>query len=232
MTLLTDPNIAFVLFVVGMAGILVELVHPTLLGGVVGALCLVLAFIGLSSLPLNAAGLVLVAFGMILFALESQVATHGILAAGGLAVFVLGASVFYAAPPGSRAPVDSVAAPVIAAAAGSFAVFMGVMVWAAIRVRRLPAQRDGVGTTPVPGTAGTVQAPLSPVGTVHLAGEIWSARSVDGRALDRGTPVSLVAIDGLVAVVAAASVVPPGTLPPSPPRPPAQSPAAPPAVRP
>jgi membrane-bound serine protease (ClpP class) len=215
MTLLSDPNVAFLLFVVGLAGILVELVHPTILGGVVGALCLVLAFIGFGGLPLNVAGLILLAFGMVLFALESQISTHGILAIGGLAAFVIGASILYV-PPASTVPAPAVATPVILVTAAGFALLMGAIIYAALRIRRLPAQREGVGTTPKPGSTGTVQAPLVPLGTVFLAGETWSARTADGRELDRDVPVRLVSFDGLVAVVAPDSAAPRPPAAPSP----------------
>ncbi len=209
--LLSDPNIAFLLFVVGIAGLLIELVHPTIVGGIVGALCLILAFIGFGSLPLNVAGLILLAFGMLLFALESQITSHGILGLGGLIAFVLGASILYSQPVG--APVEpsvAVATPVIFAAAATFAVFMGAIVLAAIRLRRMPAQAEGVGTRPSPGTTGTVQAPLDPMGTVHLGGETWTARTADGDELDRDTPVRLVGFEGLTAIVAADSSAPAG----------------------
>ena len=225
MTLLADPNVAFLLFVVGLAGVLVELVHPTILGGVLGAVCLVLAFIGFGGLPLNVAGLVILAFGMVLFVLESQVSTHGVLAVGGLIAFVVGASILYA-PPTGAVSAPTVATPVIAVSAAAFALLMGAIVYAALRIRRLPRQHEGVGTTPKAGTIGTVQAPLAPQGTVHLAGETWSARAADGRELLRDVPVRLVGFDGLVAIVM------PDTAPTAPPRPSAPSTAAPPAARP
>jgi membrane-bound serine protease (ClpP class) len=200
MTLLSDPNIAFLLFVGGLAGILIELVHPTVLGGVVGAVCLVLAFIGFGSLPLNVVGLVLLAFGMVLFALESQITTNGILAIAGLIAFVLGASILYSAPAGT-ANEEHVATPVIVSAAAVFALFMGAVAYAAIRVRRMVAPRGTVGTAVPVGTTGIVQAPLAPQGTVHLGGETWSARTADGGELDRDAPVRLVSFDGLIAVV-------------------------------
>jgi membrane-bound serine protease (ClpP class) len=207
--LVSDPNIAFILFVVGLAGLLLELVHPTIVGGIVGGLCLILAFIGFGSLPLNVAGLVLLAFGMLLFALETQIVSHGLLALGGLIAFVLGASILYSPPAGAPIEPDvAVATPVIVSAAAVFAVFMGAIAYAAMRLRRLPAQREGVGTTPRPGAVGTVQAPLAPMGTVRLAGETWTARTADGRPLDRDTPVRLVAFDGLTAVVAPEAAAP------------------------
>jgi membrane-bound serine protease (ClpP class) len=202
MTILSDPNVAFLLFVVGLAGLLVETVHPSILGGVIGAICLLLAFVGFSGLPVNIAGLLLIGFGMVLFVLESQLTSHGVLAAGGLIVFVIGASVLYSQPPGpASGPTIAVATPLIVMTAALFAAFMGAVIYAAVRVRRMTAPRGAVGTSVPLGTVGVVQAPLSPQGTVHLGGETWSARSADGGRLDRDTPVRLVGFDGLVAVV-------------------------------
>jgi membrane-bound serine protease (ClpP class) len=224
--LVSDPNLAFVLFVVGLAGLLIELVHPTVISGVVGGLCLILAFIGFGSLPLNVAGLLLLAFGMILFALESQITSHGVLAFGGLVAFILGASILYSPPSGAPLePPVSVASPLIAVMAAVFALFMGTVTIAALRTRGMVAPRGAVGTTVPLGTVGVVRAPLAPVGTVYLGGETWSARTADGRELDRDTPVHLVAFDRLVAVVA------PESQPAARPGPPVtQPPAAPPAA--
>ena len=201
--LLTDPNIAFVLFVIGLAGLVLELVHPTIVAGIAGGLSLILAFIGFGSLPLNIAGLLLVAFGMFLFAIETQIVSHGLLTIGGLVAFVMGASVLYAPPHGDPArPLVTVALPVIITAAVAMAGFAVGIAWAALRVRRMASPSGTVGT-PVPlGSPGVVQAPLAPLGTVHLAGETWSARTADGTELGRDARVQLVRFDRLVAIVA------------------------------
>ena len=88
--LLADPNIAFVLFVIGGLGLATELVHPNLLTGIVGSICLVLAFIGFGSLPLNVAGLILIGLGLLLFVLEVNIPSHGLLTLGGLICLALG----------------------------------------------------------------------------------------------------------------------------------------------
>jgi membrane-bound serine protease (ClpP class) len=203
--LLSDPNIAFVLFVLGLAALVIELFHQTILAGVAGVLALILAFVGFGSLPLNFAGLLLVAFGMLLFALETQITSHGLLGLGGVVAFVLGASVLYSPGPGDTANLVHVALPVIIVMAAAMLALVVAIAWAARRIRRMAPPRDTVGTALPVGTPGIVQMPLAPLGTVHLGGETWSARTVDGRQLDRGTTVSLVAFDRLVAVVAAAA---------------------------
>ena len=81
--LLSDPNIAFILFVVGALLLATELVSTNLVTGILGALALVLAFIGFGSLPLNVVGLLLLAFGFVLFVLETQIVSHGLLTVAG-----------------------------------------------------------------------------------------------------------------------------------------------------
>lgn len=214
--LLTDPNIAFVLFILGLAGLIIELVHPTVIAGILGGLALILSFIGFGSLPLNVAGLILIAFGMGLFLLETQITSHGLLTIGGVVALVLGASVLYS--PGGQNPISPVVAvawPVTLSVAATMGLFGVAIAYAFVKVRRLAPQRSGVGTLPPPGTEGIVQGPLNPLGTVLLRGETWSARTPDGIELDRETPVRLIAIHGLVAVVEPAWA-PPGVRPPSP----------------
>ncbi|HET8586557.1 MAG TPA: nodulation protein NfeD, partial [Candidatus Limnocylindria bacterium] len=93
--LLTDPNIAFILFTIGFYGILAELFHPNFFSGTLGAIAIVLAWIGSSSLPLNVGGLLLILIGIGLFVLELNVTSYGLLTVGGIVAFVLGAFALY-----------------------------------------------------------------------------------------------------------------------------------------
>jgi membrane-bound serine protease (ClpP class) len=200
--LLSDPNIAFVLFVIGLVGIVIEFFHTNLVTGTVGAIALVLAFIGFGSLPLNAAGLLLVAMGVGLFILETQITSHGLLTVGGIAAFALGASALYTTPLGDPTqPIVQVAPAVIVVTTGTTAILMVLVTLAAIRSRNMVSTTGTVGVRIPIGTLGLVQAPLAPVGTAHLAGEAWSARTADGRPLPRETRVRLVSFDGLTAIV-------------------------------
>jgi membrane-bound serine protease (ClpP class) len=203
--LLADPNIAFILFTLGFYGLLFELQNPNFVTGILGAFALILAFIGFGSLPLNIAGLLLVGLAIILFVLELTVTSHGLLAIGGLVAFLLGASALYTEPATPTAPSVEVALPVILAMTLLTALFVGVVLWAAVRTRRMPRANIGVAggegpTLPV-GTAGDVRRPLMPLGSVYAAGEEWSARSVDGRAIERGVPVRIVGHEGLTLIV-------------------------------
>jgi membrane-bound serine protease (ClpP class) len=199
--LLSDPNIAFVLFTIGLYGLIFELQNPNFVTGILGALALILAFIGFGSLPLNLAGLLLLGLGVVLFILETQVVSHGLLAIGGIICFALGASALYTQPGDPTQPIVEVATPLILVSTLTTALLMGLITLAALRSRRMAAPAGTVGV-PVPlGTTGIVQAPLAPQGTIHLGGETWSARTADERPLERATPVRLVGFDGLIAIV-------------------------------
>jgi membrane-bound serine protease (ClpP class) len=199
--LLSDPNIAFILITVGFYGLIFELQNPNFVTGIVGALAIILAFIGFGTLPLNVAGLILIGFAILLFALEPTVTSHGLLTVGGLVCFVLGASALYTAPGDPFGPIVFVATPLIVVMTVTTAVFMGLIVYATIRSRSMVGSPGLVGAALGIGTSGIVRRPLEPLGSIYAAGEEWTARSVDDRPLDRGTPVKVVEVDGLTAVV-------------------------------
>ncbi len=199
--LLSDPNVAFILFTLGFYGLLFELQNPNFVTGILGAMAIILAFIGFGSLPLNLGGLLLIGLAIVLFALEFTVTSHGLLAVGGLICFVLGASALYTEPGNPLAPAVSVALPLLVVTSVTTAAFVGVVVITAIRTRRLAPTSGLVGAGFEPGVRGVVHRPLTPTGSVHAGGEEWSARAVDGRSLDRGTPVRIVGTDGLTVLV-------------------------------
>ncbi len=201
--LLSDPNIAFILFTIGFYGLLFELQNPNFVTGILGALAIILAFIGFGSLPLNVGGLLLILLAMVLVGLELTVTSHGLLGAGGLITFALGASALFTQPGDPFEPLASVAPPVIATTTVTAGVFLLLIVWAAIRSRGMPSPAGVVGSASAlpPGEPGVVRRSLEPVGSVHVAGEEWSARTVDGTPLERGVHVRVVATDGLTVIV-------------------------------
>ncbi len=202
--LLTDPNIAFILFTVGFYGLLYEVINPNFTTGVIGAVSIILAFIGFGSLPLNVGGLLLVGVAILLFVLELTVTSHGLLTVAGLICFVLGAGALYTEP-GPNAPDVSVAWPVIGVMTVLTAAFMTLVVIAAFRTQRMVSVPMGLGGGSGgmlrSGTHAEVRRPLEPTGSVYAAGEEWTARSADDRPLERGTPVRVVRQDGLTLVV-------------------------------
>jgi membrane-bound serine protease (ClpP class) len=199
--LLSDPNIAFLLFTIGTLALVFEIFNPNLVTGVIGAISLLLAFIGFGSLPLNIAGLLLIGLGIVLFILEASITSHGLLTIGGLVAFALGASALYTTP-GPFGPEVAVALPLVAGMTVAAGLVMALVVYAASRSRALVGSPGTVGTIESPpGTLAEVRRPLDPVGSVYADGEEWTARSADGRSVARGTPVRVVAHEGLTVVV-------------------------------
>lgn len=198
--LLVDPNIAFLLFTVGALALLFELQNPNLLTGVFGVIAIILSIVGFASLPTNVAGLLLVGIGLILFALEPAIPSHGILTFGGIVAFVLGGSVLYSQP-GPLGPDVRVAVPLLVAAAATAAAFGLLITTVAIRTRRMVGPVGSPSASIPAGTVGEVRHPLEPIGTMYAAGEEWSARTADERTLPRGTPVRVIRTDGLTLVV-------------------------------
>jgi membrane-bound serine protease (ClpP class) len=201
--ILMDPTIAFLLFSVGSVGLLAELYNPNFVTGILGALLIILAFIGLGALPLNVGGLLLILLAMVLFGLELTVTSHGLLGFGGLVCFALGASALFTIPGDPFAPAVRVAPAVIFTATATAAVFLALVVWAAIHSRGMASPNDTVGRAVAlpPGAGAIVRRPIEPIGSIYIAGEEWSARSLDGRPVERGVPVRVVRTDGLTAIV-------------------------------
>lgn len=198
---LADPNIAFILFTVGVYGLLFELQSPNFVTGIVGAIAIVLAVIGFGSLPVNIGGVVLIGIGIVLFILEPTVTSHGLLAIGGIVCFALGAAALYTEPSFPGAPDISVALPVIVTMTVLSALFMILVVFAAIRTRHMTTAEGLIGSGLPQNTLGEVRRPLTPIGSVYAGGEEWSARTPDDRSLDRGTPVRILRQEGLTLVV-------------------------------
>jgi membrane-bound serine protease (ClpP class) len=199
--ILSDPTIAFLLFSLGSAGLLAELYNPNFVTGILGGLALILSFIGLGALPLNVGGLILILFGLVLIGLELTVTSHGLLGFGGIVCIALGASALFTEPGDPFAPVLRVAPAVIVTIVATGSAFIALIATVAVRTRRMHAPGGLIGPAVASGTHGVVRRPLEPLGSAYIAGEEWSARSADDRPIDRGTPVTVVAVDGLTVLV-------------------------------
>ena len=198
--LLSDPTIALLLFSTGSIGLIAELYSPNFVTGILGGLMVLLALIGLGTLPLNVGGLLLIVFGLVLFGLELTVTSHGLLGVGGLACFALGASALFTGPSDPFEPLVGVAFPTIVVITATLGAVMALIVFGAIKSRGIGVGAL-VGGAVAPGTAGEVRSPLAPIGSVIAGGEEWSARSADGRPLDRGTPIRVIKVEGLTLTV-------------------------------
>ena len=197
---LSDPNVAFLLFTVGFYGIIAELLHPNFFSGIVGSIALVVAFIGSNALPLNVGGLVLILIGVGLFALEVMVSSYGLLTAGGVIALVLGAfALWTGVEPGVESIKVTVSPWLIAIVVAVGLVYVWVLVRAVMQMRR----QGGLANAPVAalvGASGTAQTTIGPTGIAYAGGESWSART-RGDEIGAGTPVRVVAVDGLELIV-------------------------------
>jgi membrane-bound serine protease (ClpP class) len=201
--LLSDPNIAFILFTIGFYGLLFELQSPNFVTGILGALAIVLAFIGFGSLPLNVAGVLLIVLAIVLFLLEFTVTSHGLLTVGGIICFAIGASALYTAPGNPAAPSISVDPAIIATFTALTGGYVAFILFVVVRWRRRLGGTLGVSTGPVlfSGALGEVRTSLLPLGVIYAAGEEWTARTEDGTPIGAGTLVRIKRRDGLTLIV-------------------------------
>ncbi|MGY0559698.1 NfeD family protein [Luteimonas sp. A277] len=170
LSVLTDPTFAYMLLLVGMYGLLLEGYSPgAVLPGVVGAICLLLALYALQVLPVNYAGLALIALGIILMAVELATPSFGVLGIGGLVALVFGSVILFDHVPGFAVSNWLLAGIGIASGAG----FM-FMLWLAMRARRRPV---GGGAEEMLGHEAVVAGSFEGRGQVRIRGELWQAAS-------------------------------------------------------
>jgi membrane-bound serine protease (ClpP class) len=194
---LANPNVAYLLFVLGLIGIVAELVTAgTVFPGTLGAICLILALVGLGQLPTNWGGAALILAGIIMLVLDIKVTGYG-LTVGGLIAFLLGSVLIYtpfwvSIPP--ETPGVRLSSWTIIGTTVGVGAFFVLGLSAAIRAQFRPV---AMGKQTILGATGTVKQALNPTGIVHLAGEEWSAAAADGSVIPVGAQVRVVAADGL-----------------------------------
>jgi membrane-bound serine protease (ClpP class) len=193
LTILTDPNTALVLMMVGLYGIIFEFLNPGfVLPGVIGGISLLLALAAFAVLPINYTGLALLLLGIAL--MVGEIFSTGIvLGVGGLCAFVLGALFLFDQPPG----VDlSLSWPLIASTAVSTAAFLVLVIGFSFRVR---SKAVVTGREEMIGSKAKVVDWNGSGGRVYVHGEIWQARA--SRPLVPGQVVRVVALQNLTLVV-------------------------------
>jgi membrane-bound serine protease (ClpP class) len=193
----SDPTIAYVLMMLGILGILAEVYHPgVIFPGVLGAICLIVAFISFQVLPINYGGLLLIVLAVGLFVAEIYVTSYGVLAVGGIVSLVLG-SVLFIDPGGdseySFSPDFGISLGAViptAVVLGAFSVYLG---WVILRGRRAPQTTGKEGLV---GEEGEVLSVVGPEGgRVFVHGEYWNARA--DQEIGPGEKVRVVGVDGL-----------------------------------
>ena len=199
LSLLSDPNVGFILMTIAIYGIIFELSNPgSVFPGVIGGLALVLAFVSFAVFSVNVGGLLLIGFSLILFIADIKVPSHGVLTAGGIAAFVFGSLMLT----GGRAPFLRISLTLILTVAVLTAAFFAFAVGAGIRAQR---RRVTTGRDALIGALGVARSELAPAGTVFVLGELWKAETDDG-AIPAGQPVRIVGVKGLQLTVHAEDV--------------------------
>ncbi len=170
---ISDPNIAYIFMIIGMWGIFFELASPgAIFPGVIGALSLILAFVSFQTIPVNYAGILLIMLSIVLFILEVKIVSHGMLAVGGIASFVLGSLLLFDTSSASY----SVSWKLIATAAVLTALFFIVALGLALKVRFKKPQTGREGLLGQPGVVKEVHHDKI---KVFLDGAYWDAYSDD-----------------------------------------------------
>ena len=189
------PNIAYLLLSLGMLGLTIELWSPgAVLPGVVGGLCLLLAFFALQILPVNYAGLLLIGFGVLLLTLELKIPSYGLLTAGGLASFLFGSMILMDTNVPELRVSRRLVVPIVVGVAGIAVVL--------VRLGVAAQRRETVtGVAGMIGEVGRALTPIEPdgIGRVATHGEIWTARAPESIAA--GDPIAVVRVEGLTLTV-------------------------------
>ena len=194
---LVDPTIALILLQIGLLAIAVELYNPgATLPAIVGAICLVLAFVALGNLPVNWGGVIFIVLSVILFILDIKV-TGFVLSVGGFVMFVLGALLLFTpfTPPAGVPEFErvSVSPVVIVLLGGSMLAFFLFILGAAVRGRNTPVVS---GVEMLIGATGVAISDLAPNGMVRVKSEEWTAQAQAGT-IQKGEAVQVVRVDGL-----------------------------------
>jgi membrane-bound serine protease (ClpP class) len=186
---ISDPNIAYLLMMIGFYGILFEIYSPgAIFPGVVGGICLILAFYAFQTIPISYAGLFLIILGIIFFVLELKVASYGLLSIAGVISIVIG-SIMLIDLPASWLSLSWQS--ILGVAILTIIFFLGMISYALkAQLSKVKTGREGL-----LGETGTARTDLAPSGKVFVHGELWDARSEEPVA--PGERVRVVAVDGM-----------------------------------
>jgi membrane-bound serine protease (ClpP class) len=175
LNIISDPNIAYILLMLGFYGIMFELYSPgTILPGIIGVISLILAFYSLQTLPVNYAGMALIVFALLLFLLEIKIASHGVLAIGGIISLIIGSMMLIRTGSGE---VGRISWTVIISATAITSLFFLFVIGMGIKAQRL---KPATGSDALLHEMGLANEVLNPSGMVLVHGELWQAESVSG----------------------------------------------------
>ena len=186
---ISDPNVAYLLMMIGFYGILFEIYSPgTIFPGVIGGICLILAFYAFQTIPISYAGLSLIVLGVIFFVLELKIMSHGLLSIAGIISLLIG-SVMLINLPSSWLSLSWTS--ILAAVVLTSIFFLGVISYAVkAQLSKVKTGREGLS-----GEIGTAHSDIAPRGKVFVHGELWDAISEERVAA--GERVRITAVDGM-----------------------------------
>lgn len=188
--ILSNPNVAYVLIILGIYGLIYELASPmSIFPGVVGGICIILALFSLGTLPVNYAGLALIVFSFFLFIVDIKAPTHGILTAGGIISLILGSLFLF----NSDLPFYRISPLLIVSVAVVTSIFFIFIIGAVVSTfrKKVTTGREGL-----IGQTGIVTVPLEPKGNIILDGAIWTAVTT-GRHVEKDEDVIVKKVEGL-----------------------------------
>jgi membrane-bound serine protease (ClpP class) len=192
---LVNPTVAYLLLLVGLAGLAFEVFSPGAIApGVLGGISLVLGLIGTALLPVTAAGALLLLGALGLFVAELKIASHGVLGLAGVIALIAGGLLLF----DTNSEAFEVSVPAALAAGAMLGGFTLFAVSKAIAARHAAVR---TGWEELIGDVGTVRVPLDPLGQVFVEGALWRARVPDGPRLETGERVRVESIDGLTLTV-------------------------------
>jgi membrane-bound serine protease (ClpP class) len=168
---ISNPNIAYILMMIGLAGLYFELSHPgAIFPGVIGGISLILAFFALQTLPVNYAGILLIVLAIIFFIMEMKITSYGLLSIAGIVSLLLGSLMLFEGSTPDMKLSLRVLLPTLILISGFFVVV-------ATLVFRVQISKPATGSMGLVGEVGVVKKPLTPEGKVFVHGELWNARS-------------------------------------------------------
>lgn len=190
LAVLTNPNVAYILMLLGIYGLIFEFANPgAVVPGVVGAISLLLALFAFQALPVSYAGVGLIVLGLLLMVAEAFAPSFGALGLGGAAAFVIGSVILM----DTDAPGFGIDLGLIAAVAIFTGLVFVTLIGVLIRSRRTPVT---AGKEALSGALGEARESFSDKGKVMVQGEVWQARA--RRAVQHGQPVRVVGREGMV----------------------------------
>lgn len=187
---ISDPNIAYLLLLVGLAGLYFEFSTPgAVIPGVVGGIALILSFFALQTLPVNFAGVLLILFAVILFIAEIKVISHGLLTIGGVISLVLGSLLLFESPD----PALRVSLQVMIPAVIIVSLFFVAVIYLAARAQ---LRKPRTGAQGMIGMKGYAVTDIDQSGKAFVNGEYWNATSK--LHIQKGSKITVLKVSGLV----------------------------------